>query len=101
MKIMERHVHAVYPGKWDELMKLEKKFDAVEKRYGFPPKRSYQCISGSQIMGSFVIEREWDSLAALEVGFEKVMADPEWQALSVEMGACEENPLFELYLPVG
>ena len=100
MKVMERHVHAVYPGKWADLMKLEKKFDTVESRYGHPPKRSYQCMSGSHTLDTFVIEREWDSLAAAEAAWEKAMADPEWQTLASELSSYEASPTIELYMPL-
>jgi hypothetical protein len=100
MKVMERHVCEVFPGKWAELLKIEKKFDAVESKYGFPPKKSYQCLSGRYPLDTFVIEREWESMAAMETGFEKAMADPAWQALGVEMNSCLANTVIELYMPV-
>mgnify|MGYP001131305534 CR=1 FL=1 len=97
MVILERLVQSIVPGKWVELEALDKRFDAVEARYGFPPKQRFQCIGGSLPMETLVIERIWPSLAVSEDAYTRLMMDPEWQQLSVETIAIIKKNVRELY----
>jgi hypothetical protein len=47
-----------------------------------------------------IIERQWESFAALEVAYEKVLADPEHQALSEALEPVLESQQIEFYLPL-
>lgn len=98
MKVLERHVRKIHPSKWDEAERLDKRYDAIEGKYGFPPKRYYRCISGTHDVFTSIMEREWESLAAMEAAQEKAFADPQWQALASEGEAIMEGPQIELYL---
>ena len=97
MKILERHVRKIHPSKWGEVEEVNKKFDAIEEKYGFPPKRYYRCFSGTHDVFTSIMEREWESLAAMEAAGEKAFADPQWLALASEGGAIGEGPQIELY----
>ncbi len=81
MQVIERHIKRVRPGKWAEVEQKEKEYDAVEAKYGFPPKKNYRCWSGAYDSSTLVMERQWESFAAMEAAYEKAIADPEWQAL--------------------
>ena len=98
MRILERVIQQVRPGKWAELEAIDKKFTAVESRYGFPPKRRYQCLAGGYTTNTLIIEREWECLAVMEAAYEKDLADPEVQALNAEVLSIVESNRFELYL---
>ena len=100
MVVVERLIHQVRPDQWAELDALDKKYHAVESRYGFPTKRRYRCFVGSDNTNALIIERQWESMAALEAAYEKVFADPEWQALGDEGAAIIESDRHELYAPL-
>ncbi len=98
MMFMERQIQQIRPGKWTELEVLDQKFNAVEQRHGYPAKRRYRCYIGGHTINTLVIEREWESLAALEIAYMKCFMDPEWQAVSAEYDAISESNQVEIYL---
>jgi hypothetical protein len=98
--IVERQIQQVRPGKWAELEAIDKKFNTVESRLGFPPKRRYRCYVGGHNTNTLIVERQWESLAAMEAAYEKVFADPEWQALVAEIDSIVESNQYELYAPL-
>jgi hypothetical protein len=97
MKVLERHVRTIRPDKWDEIEGIDTKYDAVEGKYAFPPKRYYRCFSGPHDVFTSIMEREWESLASMEAANEKAFADPHWQALGAEFGTIMETLRIELY----
>jgi hypothetical protein len=97
MKVLERHVRKIHPSKWGEVQGHDNKFDTVEGKYGFPPKRYYRSFSGTHDVSTSIMERQWESLAAMEAALEKAFADPQWQALVSEGGPIGEGPQIELY----
>jgi hypothetical protein len=101
MITVERNIQKIRPGKWAELEELDKKFNAAERRLGFPPnKKRYRCVVGGHDMNTLVIEYQWDSLAAMEAVYEKALADPEYQALMAETEGIVESDQMELYEPL-
>lgn len=100
MITLERMIQKVSPGKFPVLEELDKKFIAVEARLGFPPKKRYQCISGSHDTNTVIVERQWDSLAAMEAKFEEAFEDPEYQSLADEVESIIESTQWELYMPL-
>ena len=101
MKAIQRVVMKVVPGKMAEYMELMEKHMAIVSRYGMPPFRVYRLVSGEgDVMHTLIHEVEWDSLAALEAFFEKVMADPEYQAMMPKWDAVIESHGFEVYTPM-
>lgn len=101
MICVERHVQHIYPGKWAELEAINKKYDAVESRLGFPSKKRYQCyFGGHNLINTLIIERQWESLATMETAWEKALADPECQALDAECASIIESVQVELYVPL-
>jgi hypothetical protein len=95
--ILQRTIHQVRQGKWEELQALEAKYDAVHARLGTPPRKRYQCLFGGSSTLTEVVEREWESLTALETAYVKMMADPELQALGKESEALIKSTQNELY----
>ena len=104
MKVMQRGIMRVLPGKMAEAMELLEKHMAIvsKKEYGpFPAMRSYRpFVGGGDTMHTIVFEVEWDSLTEMAAFFEKVMADPEMQALMPKWEAVEESHKVELYMPI-
>lgn len=101
MKILHRQIQHVRPDKWAELQEIDKRFDAIEGRLGFPGnKRRYRCFFGSHTMDTLIVEYEWESLATMEAASERAMADPEWQALSEEVMSILKDNQMELYMPL-
>ena len=100
MIAVERMTQRVLPGKWAELEAIDKKFNKVEAKAGFPAKTRYQCVIGSLDQNMLIIERQWPSLAAMEAAYEKVMADPEWQVLGQEVLAVVASSQIEVFTPL-
>lgn len=100
MVTIDRMIQKVSPGKWAELEVIDKRFNAVESRLGFPPKKRYRCIMGSHDTNTLIVERQWDSLAAMEATYEKAFADPEHQALGEEITSIITSTQWEVYMPL-
>ena len=97
MIAIERIVQKIYPGKWAELAEIDKRYDEIEHRMGFPAKKRYQCIIGRYDQNTLVIERQWGSLAEMESTYEKVLALPEYQALGKEIESIVASSQNEVY----
>jgi hypothetical protein len=95
---IERQEQHIRPGKWEELEALDQKFNKIESRNGFPAKRRLRCYIGGHPNNTLVIEREWESLAAMETAYMKIFMDPEWQALTAPFDAISESNQVEVYL---
>jgi hypothetical protein len=99
MIVIERQIQKVHPGKWEELEEIDKKINAVEIRVGFPPKKRYRHIIGGHDLNTLIIERQWDSLAAMEAAIEKIIAEPGHQALGEKLNSIIKSIQIELYQP--
>ena len=99
-KVVERITQQIYPTKWPDLEELDKKYDAVEGKHGYPPKRRYRLFVGGSNTNTLVIQREWESLAAMEAAYEKAFIDPEWQAVSAESSDIIADNQVEILLPM-
>jgi len=93
-------IQEIYPGQNAALEDIDKRYDALEGPLGFPPKKRLWCISGPHTNNTLVIEREWESLAAMEAAYEKAFAHPGLQALGEEGQSIIKNSRIELYTPV-
>jgi hypothetical protein len=80
--IIERQIQRIRPGKWGELEEIDKKNTVIEERYGYPPKTRYRYISGENDWHTLVLDREWESFAALEEALAKLSEDPESQEIN-------------------
>jgi hypothetical protein len=98
MKIMERLIQKVDRSQWAKKIAIEKRYEPVEARLGFPPSRRYRAYIGSQDTNTRVIERDWSSLQTFLVTIEKAMADPEYQALGAEQIGIVLSNQVELYI---
>jgi len=94
---LERMVQSVRPGKWAALEEIDKQYNAVESRLGFPPKRRYQLFFGGHHVNTLVVEREWESMAAMEMTWMKALADPEERALGTKLDEIVESTQMEIY----
>ena len=98
--IIQRLVQRVFNGKWDELEKIDKKFNEIEDKIGFPtPKKRYRYLTGGYNTSTIVIEREWESMAKLEKIMTKAFLDPEYQKLGDELASIIETQNHELLIP--
>jgi hypothetical protein len=95
---LERQIQQIQPGKWAELDTIDQKFNTIESRLGFPAKRRFRCYIGGHTNNTLVIEREWESLAAMESAYMKGFTDPEWQALNGQFEIISESTQVEVYL---
>ena len=100
MKIIQRGPMKILPGKMGEAMDLFQKHTAIATRLGCPSMRSYRPLIGSEFFHTIIGEAEWDSMAAIEAFFDKMMADSEMQALMAKWEAVLESHVIEFYAPM-
>lgn len=101
MKVMQRGIMKVLPGKMMEIMELNKKYMAIVNRLmgEMPTMRMYRPFTGGgDYMHTIIFEREWDSLTTMTTFFEKVMKDPEVQAQMLEWEVLLNSHEIELYI---
>ncbi len=98
MAILERHVQLKVKND-QRYHEWEQTWEAVETRLGgFPSKRHYYLISGSDVMGTMVWEREWESFAVMEAAYEKMLTDEEAQRLGNSSNDLYEGERVEHYV---
>jgi len=98
MNVQERHIQKGIKAE-NAYREWEQKWETLEKRIGgFPTKRHYSLISGSDDNGTIVWEREWASLAAMEAAYDKMFADPEATSLLSSAPGIENGERVELYV---
>jgi hypothetical protein len=100
MIAIERMTQKIYPGKWAELEEIDKRYSEIESKAGFPVKKRYQCLIGAEDSNTLIIERQWDRLADMESTYEKVMTDPEYQALQKETVSIVQSVKIEVFTPL-
>ena len=99
MKVVEWMIQEIYPGKQSALEEIDKRYDVIEKPLGFPPKSRLWPISGVYTHQTAVLERQWESMAAMEAAYDKSFSNPELQALNEEGNTIVKNSRIELYYP--
>lgn len=100
MRILERIITRVERGRWAELAAIEQRFEAVERKYGFPAGHRYRAGAGASDMNTMVLHREWESYAAREKAYESALADPEWQKVGADSRGIIASSQAEFYHPV-
>src|SRR6185436_12113376 len=98
MAIQERRVQK---GIKDEkaYQEWEQKWEAIEGRLGgFPTKKHYYLLSGSDDSGTMVWEREWESFAAMEAAYDRLFAAIENQNLGASASSIYAGERTEYYI---
>lgn len=104
MKVVQRGIMNILPGKMEEAMALLNQHLAIVSRILETPKEKFPMrtyrpfIGGGDSLHTVIIEVEWDSLSAMSDFFEKVMADPEMQELTVKWGEVEKSHQVEVLM---
>jgi hypothetical protein len=104
MKVMQRGIMKIIPGKTAEAMELMGKYMAVVSRLaGMPqeklPMRTYRpFLGGGDSLHTIIFEIEWDSFGEMSAFFEKAMADSEIQASMLKWEVVEQSHEVELYM---
>ncbi len=96
-KVMLRLIQDITPDKWQQLEGIDKKFNEIELKMGFPSKKRYRGLVGPHNY-MLVIERIWESMAKMEEVMEKANYDPEYLALSVQLLGIVKSSRMEVYL---
>ena len=97
MAILERRVQLKVKSE-QRYREWEKTWAGVENRMGgFPPKRHYFLLSGSDLFGTVVWEREWESFAVMEAAYGRMFTDEEAQRLGETAGDHYEGERVEYY----
>ena len=76
MALLERHIQKIRAS--NLIKEWEQSWIALEKRLGgFPDKRYYELVSGTDPMGTMVWEREWETFATMDAAYQRMFQDPE------------------------
>ena len=101
MAIRERVTHQIVHGKWDEMMEIEKNWDAIEEEIGgFPKRRRSQPMVGRDGSNVFIWEREYESLSQMEEAYGSYKAykgDIDTSELLARTNACIANRRTDVY----
>jgi len=104
MKVVQRGIMNILPGKMEEAMTLlDQHMSIVSRILNTPrekfPMRTYRpFIGGGDSMHTVIIEVEWDSLSAMSDFFEKMMADLEMQEITSKWGEVEKSHQVEVLM---
>jgi len=104
MKVMQRGIMKILPGKMAEAMELLEKYVTIVGRLAemprdkLPMKTYLPFIGGGDSLHTIIFEVEWDSFAAFAAFFEKAMADPEIQTFMPKWEAVEQSHEVEIYM---
>ncbi|KYK24681.1 hypothetical protein AYK25_06065 [Thermoplasmatales archaeon SM1-50] len=99
MRVMQRGIMKILPGKMAETMKLNEKYMAIMKRYGVPSMRMYRpFVGGGDYMHTVIFEIEWDSFEKMATFFEKIMEDKEVQEMMPQWEELMGSHEVELYM---
>jgi hypothetical protein len=101
MAILQRMIQRIGAGKWEELEELDRQWTEIENRCGYPPKTHYTYISGPHAAGTLVVERLWESFAAGEEAWNKLMADPDAAALQARTQQIVKRTHYEFLQKLG
>ncbi len=97
--VIMRLIQRIASGKWDDLEEIDKKFNVIEEKLGYPPKKRFRSLSGAYDNNVVIIEREWQSLAKMEKTMTKGFLDPELAKLEKKIESIIEWQKTELYVP--
>lgn len=100
MIVVERMIQEIHLGKLSELEELDKQYDVIESGLGFPPKRRYWAITSPHNLTTIIIERDWESMAAMEEGYAAVFGNEELQKLHAKGLGIVKSSRVELYTPM-
>ena len=96
--ILMREVQKIRSGKWEELEELEKEWQELERRAGYPEgKKRYRGMSAPHDLDTMIIEVEWESFAAYEEICAKTALEPGFAALVARTELLIESMSFEFY----
>ncbi len=90
----------IVPGRMAEAMELMEKHTAASMRLGCPSFKSYRPLIGGEFFHTIVGEAERDSMTAIEIFYEKMMADSEMQELMAKWEPVLESHVVEFYAPM-
>ena len=97
MKVVQRGIMNILPGKMEEAMKLLGEHIALACRLANIPReklvmRTYRpYFGGGDSLHEMIVEIEWDSLSVMTDFFNKAMRDQEMQALMPKWDAVEKS----------
>ena len=97
VKVLLRLVQEIAPDQWMQLEEVNKKFDEMETKFGYPPKTRYRGLLGPD-SNVLVIERIWESMAKMEEIMEKASNNSEYLGLSVKLLPIIKSTRMELYM---
>lgn len=101
MKVMQVEIMKILPGKMTKAMELLEKQLAIQSQLGAPPGRTYRGVSAQRKhTQTLVIERDWDNFTAMEAFAGRMLAAPDFQALTTEWATVLESQKDEFYTPV-
>ena len=98
MAITERRSMRIKPGKWDDIIALERQWNKLEATLDNQArKRTTRSLAGSVSLMNLIWERDWESVAAAEDAYAQLFAKPECKALIQKTEECVLDATNEFY----
>ena len=98
MAITERRIMRIKPGKWDDIVALEREWNKLEVTLDYnAPKRTTRCLAGAVGLMNLIWERDWESVAAAEDAYARLFAKPECKELIEKTEECVIDATGEFY----
>ena len=101
MKVVQRGIMKILPGKMAEAMELSKEWVASVSKLGMSEIKIYSRLTGSgDVMRTLVFQGEWDSFVTMATAMDKMFADPEMKKTMAKWDAVTESHQVELLAPI-
>jgi len=56
-EVLVRFIQEIFPDKWPQLEEIDSKYNEIEKKLGFPPKKRYRSLMGGYHYDTLIIDR--------------------------------------------
>ena len=98
MAITERRIMRIKPGKWDDMLAVEREFQQLEQDLGISSKKRW-LRSAAGLLGftNLIWERDWESVGESEQAYARMSETPKMSELIEKLLPCVEEMHNEYY----
>ena len=98
MAITKRRIMQIRPGKWDDIIVVEREWNKLETPLDYnSPKRTTRALAGAVGLMNLIWERDWQSVGASEDAYAQLFARPECNDLIKKTEECVLDATNEFY----
>ena len=98
MAITERRIMRIKPGKWDDMLAVEREFQQLEQDLGISSKKRWlRSAAGPLGFTNLIWERDWESVGESEQAYARMSETPKMRELIEKLLPCVEEMHNEYY----